>query len=149
MKCRRSKTEFDKIKNQMDSAGGVAMAMCEERLVVVTDDKRQLHFRRASDAAEWSMNSQPMIWDVAQGNTSQKDYRRLVANGRLPSGPCSITSEDFAPLRTAKIHVALRQEPLQAMQQMQDIMCHLIRFECRECRVRFPAFHPNYKFGLV
>jgi len=24
-------------------------------------------------------------------------------------------------------------------------MCHLIRFECRECRIRFPAFHPNYK----
>ena len=80
-----------------------------------------------------------------QGNTTDETIDISCADGRLPAGPCSITSEDFAPLRTAKIHVALRQEPLQAMQQMQDIMCHLIRFECRECRIRFPAFHPNYK----
>ena len=62
----------------------------------------------------------------------------------MPAEPCSITSEDFAPLRTAKIHVAFRQEPLEAMQAMQDIMCHLVLFECNECRIRFPAFHPDF-----
>ena len=55
-----------------------------------------------------------------------------------------MTSEDFVPLRTAKDHVALRKEPLEAIQAMQDVMCHLVLFECRECRIRFPAFHPEF-----
>jgi len=142
--CRRDATALAKFREQVEEAADVPLGVSEETLVVTTNQKLELHFRRGSDVAEWIMMQQPYRITVVPDATARVDYRHLCEDGRLPSGPCSITSEDFAPLRTAKIHVALRQEPLQAMQRMQDIMCHLIRFECRECRIRFPAFHPDY-----
>ena len=87
---------------------------------------------------------QPTRLAPSPGDSRQHNYRPLIESGRLPGDACSITSEDFAPLRTAKIHVTLRQKPLEAMLHMQDVICHMLDFECRECRVRFPAFHPDY-----
>ena len=38
----------------------------------------------------------------------------------------------------------LRKKPLEAVQEVQDLMGSLVYFTCRECRVRFPAFHPKH-----
>ena len=143
-KARKKATAFAEMQAKIAKGGSVVAAVSEERLVIVSDAKMELHFRRTADESQWSMLRRPMKLNPAVGAAPQFDYRHLVEDNRLPGGPCSITSEDFAPLRTAKIHTAFRQEPLEAMQAMQDIMCHLVLFVCRECRIRFPAFHPDF-----
>ena len=74
----------------------------------------------------------------------QPKRRPLIEQGHLPGDTCRVTSEEIVPLRTAKDHAALRTEPLEAIQAMQDVMCNLLLFECNECHVRFPAFHPEF-----
>ena len=65
-------------------------------------------------------------------------------SGALPKQCYILSEEDFSPLRTARLHVELRKKPLEAVQEVQDIMGSLVYFTCRECRVRFPAFHPKH-----
>ena len=43
-----------------------------------------------------------------------------------------------------KVFVEFRCHPLLAIQKVQDIMCNMIRFECSQCHIRFPAFHPHF-----
>ena len=37
----------------------------------------------------------------------------------------------------------MRLEPLRAIQYVQDIICHMVLFNCKSCHGRFPAFHPE------
>ena len=69
-------------------------------------------------------------------------------DNRLPY-TCKIAAEDFTPLRTAKVHTLLRKGPLDAIQHVQEIMGSLVLFVCRECRVRFPAFHPEHEAEML
>ena len=68
----------------VDAAGSVDTRVSEEQLVVLTDGKLELHFRRGLDASEWRMQAQPLRGDSAPGDKRQHNYRALIADGRLP-----------------------------------------------------------------
>ena len=124
--------------------------VCTERLVLSVGnsallDVSELHFCRQSADAAWRIIARPKrAVNPGRAVTLDLDYRSKITSGVLPT-VCSIVPDSSSPLRTAKIHATLRKAPLEAMLQVQDIMCHLILFECRECRVRFPAFHPDFE----
>ena len=48
------------------------------------------------------------------------------------------------PVRVAKYDVRLRDAPLRATQAMHTILSRLVLFTCRDCRERFPTFHPAF-----
>jgi len=47
------------MKAQVDAAGGVVVGTCEETLIVTTEARQELHFRRDGEAAQWSMLERP------------------------------------------------------------------------------------------
>ena len=49
------------------------------------------------------------------------------------------------PVRVAKYDVRLRQGALRAVQAMHAILSHMVLFDCKVCKERFPAFHPAYR----
>ena len=48
------------------------------------------------------------------------------------------------PYRVAKYDVQLRESPLRAVQAMHAILTNMVLFTCKDCKERFPAFHPAY-----
>ncbi|MEC7483283.1 MAG: hypothetical protein VX998_00675, partial [Candidatus Thermoplasmatota archaeon] len=104
---------------------------------------QEVHFEREPHAASWRCVPNPHITDKHAAERRQLELRRHLESGVLPRH-CQIFSEEFVPLRTARLHLELRKKPLEAVHDVQDIMGSLVYFTCNECRVRFPAFHPKH-----
>ena len=51
---------------------------------------------------------------------------------------------EASPLRTAKLQARLHREGLEAVAHFSSIMNSLVLFHCRECKIRFPTFHPKH-----
>ena len=108
-------------------------------------DVSELHFYRQTGDPAWRINPRARrLQDQERSSTSRLDYRSRIASGYLPT-VCFVVPDISSPIRTAKIHAALRKPPLEAILQVQDIMVRLVLFQCRECRIRFPAFHPDFE----
>ena len=107
-------------------------------------DVQEVHFERDKGSAQWRCLPQPHIHDKRSGERKRKKLRDRLASGDLPT-LCFIAAEEFAPLRTTKIHAQLRRAPLEAVHYVQDIMGSLILFTCTGCNIRFPAFHPKHE----
>ena len=119
-----------------------------ERIVLHLDrvrvDVQEVHFERHKRSAEWRCVPEPCITDKWSGEHKRLDLRDKMASGELPA-TCIIAAEEFAPLRTTNIHAQLRRAPLEAVHYVQEVMESLIFFTCRECHIRFPAFHPKHE----
>ena len=128
--------------------GGDVSVHSEERVVVKLIQEivsaQEVHLERCDGEATWRCVPEPWITDKWTGERRRLNLRGHLESGALPER-CYIISEDFVPLRTARLHVELRKKPLEAVQEVQDIMGSLVYFTCRECRVRFPAFHPKHE----
>ena len=98
---------------------------------------------RTAKATGKRLRNRSQISSVHDVLADSSDYSSLLDAGSLPR-TCSIVPDGSSPLRTAKIHAALRRAPLEAMLQVQDIMCHLMLFQCRECRIRFPGLPSRF-----
>ena len=99
--------------------------------------------KSSSEAFQTIPQPVPLLHAARRG---QLNLRAAISAGRFPD-QCFVVPEDAVPLRTAKIHASLRYEPLCAIQRVQEFMCSLVLFECRVCRVRFPAFPPGAEPG--
>ena len=108
--------------------------------------KRPIRFRRQDVSHPWTFDPRP-YFDGTQKfykNSSDLPIETDPQTKKSHIFPCQIISlSDFPDLRTAKVHTELRLDPLRAIQKVQDIMCHMVLFECTSCETRFPAFHPK------
>ena len=82
-----------------------------ESLVVLSEDKLKLHFRRKPMTAAWTMLATPKRLDALPGTQDRHDYRPLIEQEHLPGEACNVTSEDFVPLRTAKDQCGVAKGP--------------------------------------
>ena len=79
-------------------------------------------------------------------------HRKVVRNrrDRRRAGGCSVPAcvhlcgESHVPIRTAKIHTALRERVLRRMLDGCRVMSNMVLFSCKICKERFPTWHPKF-----
>jgi len=69
--------------------------------------------------------------------------RRLLQAGQLQERYQVVPLKKL-PVRVAKYDVRLREGSLRAVQAMHAILSRMVLFHCKECKERFPTFHPAY-----
>jgi hypothetical protein len=71
------------------------------------------------------------------------DVRTLLDKGRLQKSYTMVPVKRL-PIRVAKYDLCLRENSLRAVHAVHTILTRMVLFYCRECKERFPTFHPAY-----
>ena len=108
----------------------------------------ELHLRRERGGGTWGVTGRPQLWLRGEnapgpGSRVQAHAARAKVAGHLPQHYLAISLKRL-PARVAKYGVALREAPLRAAHAAHAILTNMVRFDCNECRERFPAFRPAY-----
>ena len=78
---------------------------------------------------------------VVKKGGRQMDVRSLEA---MLQDHYTVVPAKYVPVRAVKYDVRLRDASLGAVHAMHAIMSNMVLFECKDCKERFPAFHPAY-----
>ena len=98
-----------------------------------------LCLRRPADASS-------RAWAVLREGRERNgagDVRTLLDKGRLQKSYTMVPVKRL-PIRVAKYDLCLRENSLRAVHAVHTILTRMVLFYCRECKERFPTFHPAY-----
>ena len=144
---KRSKPKFWKDTQEPDEQPDIPNCMEELNLKMQHEGKNhKIQFRRLDANHSWTLVARPRF-DGIRLDYRNSEYLPIQTDPKTRKSqvfPCQIILlSDFPDIRTAKVHAELRLEPLRAIQYVQDIICHMVEFNCKSCHGRFPAFHPE------
>ena len=78
---------------------------------------------------------------------SESAWSLARAHRPVPELPEQIeaVSEEFVPLRLAKTRTRFREDLLRCVHECHTILGNLVHFQCKICKNRFVAFHPDHE----